>query len=272
MAIIFGVKMKKKHTQGKFWKVVDKITEESDVVIELLDARFPYETKNTVIEGRLREAKKPFIRVITKSDLVDKNKVNKAAKILKAIPFSAKQRINTRTLIREIMKYYDKTKKEFIKKWGKKEKQFYLKVGVLGYPNIGKSSLINALKGRKSAPTSAEAGYTKGKQWIKITPKILLIDTPGVIPFKEKNELKLVLKSAITKLDDPETIALDLIEMIPKTKLEKYYQIKISKNSEKTLTSIAIKKNLIKKGNIPDLKRTAVMLIKDIQRNKLKLY
>lgn len=266
---------KKKHTQARFWQVVDRIINEVDVIIELLDARFPYETKNTVIEGHLRKAKKPFIRVITKSDLVDKKKLDKAAKKLKAITFSAKKHFHTQTLIKEIMKHFKTTEKQFKKKWkGKRiaEKQFFLKVGVIGYPNIGKSSLINALKGRKSAPTSPIAGFTKGKQWIKVTNKILLIDTPGVIPFKEKNQLKLILKSAITQVKDPEETAIDLIEMIPKSKLEEFYKIKTAKDSEETLKTIAKKKNLIKKGNIPDLKRAGNLLIQDIQKNKIKLF
>lgn len=265
----------KKYTQASFWKVVDRIIKEAELMIEVLDARFPYETKNTVIEGRLRENKIPFIRVLTKADLVDKEKAKKAAKKLKAIPFSAKQRLNTKILLREIMKHYASLKREFLKRnKGKKiaETPYFIKVGVIGYPNIGKSSLINALKGRKSAPTSPVAGYTKGKQWIKITPKILLIDTPGVIPFKEKNQLKLIIKSAITHVKDPEQTAIDILDQIPKEKLEQYYKIKIAKDQEKTLERIAKKKNLLKKGNQPDLKRAGLQLINDIQKNKLKLF
>ena len=56
------------------------------------------------------------------------------------------------------------------------------KVGVLGYPNTGKSSIINALKGRASAPTSPVSGYTKGMQWIRASKRMYLLDPPGVFP------------------------------------------------------------------------------------------
>lgn len=267
--------MKKRYTQEKFWKIVNKLLNEAELIIEVLDARFPYQTKNSVLEGKLKKLKIPCIRVITKADLVSKQKLDKAAKKLKAIKFSARTRINTKILIQEIMKHYNNLKKKFIEKnKGKKITQtpYFIKVGVLGYPNIGKSSLINTLKGRKAAPTSPVAGYTKGKQWVKITSKILLIDTPGVIPFKEKNQLKLILKSAVTDIKNPEQTAIDLIEIIPKNKLESFYKIKTSNDSEQTLETIAIKKHLIKKRNIPDLKRAGLMLINDIQKNKLKLF
>jgi len=143
-------------------------------------------------------------------------------------------------------------------------------VGVVGYPNVGKSSLINALSGKGSARTSAESGYTKGLQKIKVDNKIMLLDTPGVFPHKEKDDKKHGRSGAVdfAKIKEPELAALHLIES-EINHFQKFYKIK-ENNPEEILRKIAIKFKLLKKGNKPDIQRAARFLLKEWQIGKMR--
>ena len=155
-----------------FWGLVNSVIREADILLLVLDARLVTESRNIEIERKIREAGKPLVYVVSKSDLTDKEEAKRAASDLKPmVLFSAKDYRGVRQLRKAIVIE--------AKRRGKEE----ITVGVLGYPNVGKSSLINALKGRGSAGTSPLSGYTRGLQKIRLSRKIMLIDTPGVIPY-----------------------------------------------------------------------------------------
>lgn len=245
------------------WKVVEEIINNSDLLLNILDARFPDKTMNSVIEGKIRTAGKTFFYVLNKSDLVSMAKTKSSIQMLKArapvIAFSAKDRIGKGKLM------------DFLKRFAKESKKD-IKVGLVGYPNVGKSAIINTLSGRKVAPTSPVAGFTRGKKWIKLTANILLIDTPGVIPNKEKSEIELIMKDAITIIEDPEGIAEELLErLIKKNKkaVEEFYNVEAREDVHDTLTAIAIAKSKLKKGGVPDLAGAGKLVIEDWQRGKL---
>ena len=245
------------------WKVVEEIIRNSDLLLNVLDARFPDKTMNSVIEGKINAAGKTFFYVLNKSDLVDTSKTKKSIQMLKSrapvIAFSAKSRIGKGKLM------------DFLKRFAKESRKD-IKVGLVGYPNVGKSAIINTLAGRKVAPTSPVAGFTRGKKWIKITDYILLIDTPGVIPNKEKSEIELIMKDAITKVEDPEGVAEELLErLIKKNKkaIEEFYNVEVREDVHDTLTAIAISKSKLKKGGVPDLAGAGKLVIEDWQRGKL---
>ncbi|MBW2995522.1 50S ribosome-binding GTPase [Candidatus Woesearchaeota archaeon] len=240
-----------------FWKVVNQIIRESDIVLEVLDARFIEETRNEEIEFKCQQLGKKVIYVINKSDLVSKNELTDAKKSLNPCVFmSAKLHQGTSILRTMILKIGDKPQ---------------IKVGVLGYPNTGKSSLINALKGKKSARTSPLSGFTKGMQWIRINPRILMIDSPGVVPFGEKHELKhvLIATTDYSSVKEPDLLAMDLIK-IYKGRIERHYGVNPGKNAQQTLEEIALKHRKLMKGGLPDAETMARIIIKDWQAGKIK--
>jgi len=216
-----------------FWEIVNKIIKESDLVLEVLDARFIDETRNIEIEKKVKRQGKKVIYVINKSDLIPMRELIEAKKTLTPCIFvSAKKHQGTSILRKTILKVGDKPK---------------IKVGVLGYPNTGKSSLINALKGKKAAKTSPLSGFTKGAQWIRIDPRILMIDSPGVIPFGEKHELKhvLIATANYSSVKEPDLLVMDLIK-IYKGRIERRYGVNPGKSAQETLEEIALKHRKLK--------------------------
>ena len=247
---------------GKFWKLVDKVIKESDVLLLLLDARLVEETMNPEVEDKVEDSEKPLIYVITKCDLVDKDIVEKYKKKLKPCVFiSAKKHLGTKILRDRILIEAEKA--------GIKNYQT-INVGVLGYPNVGKSSLINAMKGKKSAPTSIISGYTKNLQMIRIHKRIMLMDTPGVIPYSETDYIKHALIGTIdfNQIREADIVVINLMEKYPGM-IEYFYGVDIQKDKEETIKEIALKRGILRKGVEPDITKTSKTIIRDWQTGKI---
>ena len=236
-----------------FWPAVNKVIKESHIIIEVLDARFPDFTRHVEIEDKIKN--KILIIVLNKCDLINKKDAEAYAKKHNAIFVSARKRLGTTMLKKKIIRY---------------SKGFRTVVGVMGYPNTGKSSLINALAGRKAAKTSPESGYTKGRQLIKMAPGVYLLDTPGVFPYKEKDEVKhsLTASKDFTKIKDPDLVAMELIEL-KKDLIKGFYKLKKT-DPEEMLEELGQKFGKLKKGGIVDINATSKVLLKDWQRGKIK--
>jgi len=151
------------------------------------------------------------------------------------------------------------------------------RVGIIGYPNIGKSSLINSLVGGRKAITSGERGQTKTIQKIRFSKNIVFLDTPGVIPDNEdsnvnvrdlKKHIQINVKT-YDKVKNPDFIVLDLMNKYEGV-LQDYYEIKTN-DVEELLEKLGRKLKLLKKGGEVDIDRTARVIIKAIQEGKIKI-
>ena len=138
--------------------------------------------------------------------------------------------------------------------------------------------MINRLTKRGAAKVSKEAGYTKGIHWIK-GKRMELVDGPGYIESKEKSEqLKMGLMGAKSpeKLQDPEMVAFEIVKEILKKKqksIEDFYKIKVKKkNPSEIILEIGKKRGHLKKGGKVEEKKTSIMIIRDWQNGKLKLF
>jgi len=243
-----------------FWDIVNDVIGQSDIVMEILDARFVEETRNKELEDRIRAKGKKLIFVINKCDLAEKGVLEKKKRELNPCVFvSAIKRFGITMLLHEIQRHADKSQERVV-------------VGVVGYPNTGKSSVINALKGRASAPVSPQSGFTKALQLIRITSRIYLLDTPGVYSYMEKDTAKHALISSMdfSRIKDPESAVISLLEYKRKA-IASHYGVKELKDSEALLVEIAVKMNKVKKGGVPDTKLAAQMLLKDWQRGKIRI-
>ena len=241
-----------------FWKIVRDVIEDSDVLLLIMDSRMVEESRNHEIETKVAASHKPLIYVINKADLVDKKSLEKWQRILKPCVFvSATMHLGGSYLREAIMKKAPSTG------------QF--NVGVLGYPNTGKSSIINMLKGKGSAKTSSKSGYTTGVQKVRINKRMSVLDTPGVFPYREKDEAKHMLMSARTFGDvkDPEATCIKFLETYS-DQAEEFYGVKHDKDPEVVLERIAVKLKKMKKGGEPDINSTARMIIRAWQTGKIK--
>ncbi|MFH1586562.1 MAG: GTPase [Candidatus Diapherotrites archaeon] len=247
-----------------FWQRVRGIIGNSNLILEIVDARFPEETRNRQLEQMVRGAGKELVIVLNKSDLVSVARAGKLKKeISKEFPcvfVSTKERIGSGKL------------REFI---GKKSGSGKVKVGVVGYPNTGKSSVINYLKGKKAAKTSSSAGFTKGEQMVKISEKIMLMDSPGVIPYDEVDERKLTLIGSRNAnqlknvVGAAEYVLRFILHENPEV-LKEFYGVE-GVTAEEVLEGIAVKKKRLLRGGIPDSEVAARLFLNDWQKGKLKI-
>ncbi len=252
-----------REVKRRYWDIVDEILRNSDIILNILDSRFYNETRNKFIEEKVRAYRRKWIFVLNKSDLVPLTKLQEAfdelSKIAITVPLSCRDRRGKIRLIKAITQTVKKRP---------------MRIGVVGYPNTGKSSVINYLTGRKAARTSPVAGFTRGMQWIKLSKNIKLIDTPGVIPLEEKDEAELAVKDTLTKVQDVENVALKIISVVlhkNKNLLEQRYNIKPKLNPEEVLAQIAVEKKKLKKKGELDIESAARMVINDWQKGRLKL-
>ncbi len=250
--------------------IVKEVIRISDIVLEVLDARFIEQTRNLEIEELVKTQGKMLIYVVNKTDLVNVNELKESKEFKKLKPyilFSCKSATGRRRLREKI--------KMEIKRLKVSAPQAH--VGIMGYPNTGKSSLINLIIGRNSAGTSPQAGFTKGMQKLKLTKGILVLDTPGVYPEYEESPLKeeVAKKHAeigirnFDKVRDPEIIVAKLLGEHPGV-FETHYGITTNGDAEVLLEELGRKKCLMKKGNEVDFDRTARFILKDWQEGKIK--
>jgi hypothetical protein len=238
--------------------MVNTVIGGSDVLLIVLDSRMAQETRNLEIERKVAASGKPLIYVLNKCDLVDKYVVEQYKKTIpRSVFISATQHLGTTKLRAKILATAASI--------GVAKPT----VGVLGYPNVGKSSLINALKGRGAAKTSSTSGFTKHIQKIR-SSGITLLDTPGVIPYKEDDDLKHNIIGTIdhNKERDPDIVAAQLMQRFPGV-IERYYGVDVRNDFEDTIESIAIKRNMVSRGSKPDIMRASKMILIDWQNGSI---
>jgi ribosome biogenesis GTPase A len=242
-----------------FWFIVNKIIDDSDIIIEVIDARFPEDTRNKEIEDKIKKKKKKLIIVLNKADLIPRA-AQEFEEYTNFVYVSSLKNLGT-TKLRTMIRVFS-------------EKDKVINVGVVGYPNTGKSSLINVLRQKKVAKTAPRAGHTRGVQKIKITKNLFLWDTPGVYPYREADQIKLAMNASmnIDKIKEPDTVAMEVLEHLDHEPVEQTYKVEYTDDYEDLLERIAISLNYYKKGKVPDITRASKKIIQDWQKGNLKKY
>jgi len=265
-------KSKKNNTNMHRYRIpelVDKLIYGADIIIEVLDARFIEQTRNPRIEKRVKQLGKKLIFVLNKADLADIEEIKREVELHELKPyvfFSCKANIGKAEL------------KGVIKRESDNLGGGAVSLGIVGYPNTGKSSVINALSGKSAARTSSQAGFTRGLQKVKLSDGIYLIDTPGIIPINERLKLNpayLIKHSEIgakswDKTKEPEMVVHKILGDYPGV-LEKYYQIEANGDSEILIEQLGRKLSYLKKGGLVDADRTARKILRDWQEGNIKL-
>ena len=247
-----------------FWYVVKDIIRKADIILEVLDARMPEITRNKRMEAYAASLGKQLILVINKADIVSADTLTKIRERYQGLDYlllSSKTSAGLSDLYRLIR---SRVKKEATK------------IAFIGYPNTGKSSLLNKLSKGGIARTSPESGFTRGLQLIKGRNGLMLFDTPGVVPFEDRDEIRLGLMSGISpsKLDNPDIVAYELIKLLKMnnpSSLEKEYGVNPSLEPEEILLELAKKWNMLGKGGILDERRAAIHFMIDWHKGKIRL-
>ena len=238
-----------------FWRTVDEVLNRSDIILYVLDSRFPQESRNRDIEKMVKTKGRRLLYVFNKADLLGKQELK--------VP----QDMRPYSIISGKFGYGIPKMKGMLKSMAPKREGKPV-VGVVGYPNVGKSSIINRLKGYGTVRVSSLPGFTRGKQYITTT-HFFLIDTPGVIPRNETDDIKhMKMVSKPFDKEDPELVVHQFFEEYPGL-IEDYYGVEKGEDHDETLTSIAKKMNWIRKGNEPDLIRTAKTILQLWQEAKI---
>ncbi len=180
-----------------------------DIVFEVIDARIPYSSKNKDIDSLIKN--KPRILIMTKMDLCDLNKTKEWIKYYesigyKVIPLDLLNNPNLQSLTNETNNYSLKMNQKRKEK-GLKERK--IRALILGIPNVGKSTLINRLVGKKATNVGNKPGITKQLEWIRVNNQIELLDTPGILwPRLDNQEVALnlaattAIKEEILNIED----------------------------------------------------------------------
>lgn len=248
-----------------------------DLVIELKDARIPYSSTNPMIDEIV--GKKPRLILLNKSSIADPN-ITKAwmeyyrSKNILSLDIDSV----TNYHISSVVKYANMALSELMANRSKKgimSKQ--IKAMILGIPNVGKSTLINTLAKRKAAATGDKPGVTKSQTWIKVTPDLWLLDTPGILWPKFEDQmvgLKLAMCGSIKdEILDLEAITAKSIEYLsinyPEELKSRYKIDELCEDPFDTLEMIAKKRGCLLKGGIPDITKVCTLIMNELRGNKI---
>lgn len=263
---VFGAGMSR-----RIWNELYKVIDSSDVLLQVLDARDPMGTRCPYVEKFLREEKrhKHLIFILNKVDLVPNWVTQRWVAILSAEyptiafhasmthPFGKGSLIN---LLRQFAKLHIDKKQ--------------ISVGLIGYPNVGKSSVINTLRSKKVCKVAPIAGETKVWQYITLMRRIFLIDCPGVVYPSAETDTEKVLKGVVRVelVQNPEDYIEEVIKRVRKEYLVKTYKVDAWDTATDFLEKMAARTGkLLKKGE-PDVSQVARMVLNDWQRGKLPFY
>lgn len=247
-----------------------------DLVIELVDARTPMSSKNPDIDSLA--GNKARVILLNKADLADPAGNAAWTEYFKKKGFHVLE-INARTgagvrAVQGLVQEACKEKIERDRRRGIKNRP--IRAMVVGIPNVGKSTFINAFAGKGCTKTGNKPGVTKGKQWIRLNQNLELLDTPGILWPRFENQQVGERLAMIGSIND-EILHADELAVAILIYLQKYYQGKIRERYETEesgdayamLKEISIQRKCFLKGEEPDLLRTSRIIVDDFRGGRL---
>ena len=246
-----------------------------DAVIEVLDARLPLSSCYTDITRLLGQ--KPRLILLNKSDLTIKSELAPFIKHIETISgckvftTDAKNSKDLNAIVNNAVEISEPRIQAIMAKGLLRRPA---RVMVVGMPNVGKSSIINKLTRSSKTKTGAKAGVTRQQQWVRINPKLELLDTPGIIPMRQGDQevaKKLAFVNSISEnAYSNEIVAQELLNILDvhqEKAFREYY--KLSENKELNIDNIALERNWLLTGGSTDRERTSVYILRDFREGKI---
>ncbi|NXJ64729.1 GNL3 protein, partial [Rostratula benghalensis] len=277
-------KLLDKNSMKSSCRELKKVIEASDVVLEVLDARDPMGCRCPQLEQAVTcsGGDKKLLLVLNKIDLVPKENLEKWLNYLKkefpTIAFKSATLMKDKTMQQVIKRRarvdLSRTTECFGSKCLLKLLQDHVRtqnkpiqVGVVGFPNVGKSSLINSLKGVRACNVGLTRGVTKSMQIVHIDKQTKILDSPSVIADPSNTTLALALRRIINTEESASADVLEGVDAIlnhcSKQQVMMHYSIPDFSNTEEFLNLLGQKRGMLKKGGVPDVENIAKMLLCD---------
>jgi len=281
------VKTATENSRKTFYREFSKVVECADVVLEVLDARDPAGSRCAQMEAAIRASAgaKKLILVLNKIDLVPKANVEAWLKHLRlelpTVAFKAStqeqrdnlsqarmdhQRAGSAALGADVLM---KLLRNYCR-----ETSMSINVGVVGFPNTGKSSLINSLKRSRVCDVGAVPGITKAMQTVQLDKHVRLVDSPGVVLAADTTDVAAVLRNVV-KLEavaDPTPCVEAILARCQKAQMMLHYNIPDYSDTAEFLVLLARRFGKLKRGGVADVARAARTLLQDWNSGKITYY
>lgn len=266
---------------AKARRQIEEVLKKIDVVIEILDARIPASSHNPMLDEVVKQ--KPRIILLNKRDLADPNETNRWIAHFKMKGHQVLA-LNGResNLIKRIEPLAEiATQDYFDKQAAKGINKRAIRAMIFGIPNVGKSTIINNIAGKKQAITGNTPGVTKKQQWIKAGRDMELLDTPGILWPKfdtqetgQKLSLTGAIKDAVVPLDEVAIYALKYLQHHDLESLNRFYNIDVDEHTDtiEIFDAIGASRGLKMRGNLIDYEQVTNRVIYDVRNGKVGNY